>query len=166
MLRVPLVLLSLVFLHGCGSDPTTGPTSVRWDRETCTRCAMAVGDRRFSAQVREDQAPFRVHLFDDIGCAVIWLDQNPEKDSGNFEIWVNDHLTGEWVDARQAGYVSVNQSPMGYNLGAVSEASTNALDYTAAVAHIRNIESSQRIHGGGGHQASSNSQTTAGSTKP
>ena len=71
------LLLITFLLAGCSGEDATGPGEVRWDRESCTRCAMAVSDRHFSAQVRGGATgqKTRLYKFDDIGCAVVWLDQ-------------------------------------------------------------------------------------------
>jgi len=76
-------LLPAFLLPGCSGQDATGPVDVRWDRETCERCAMAVGDRYSASQVRGAPAgqSTRVYTFDDIGCAVIWLDEQPWKDA-------------------------------------------------------------------------------------
>ena len=76
------LLLIAFLLAGCSGEDATGPGEVRWDRESCARCAMAVSDRHFSAQVRGGAAGQRTRLykFDDIGCAVVWLDQQDWKD--------------------------------------------------------------------------------------
>lgn len=142
--------LMLLLMSACAQEPSTGPGEVRWDRETCTRCNMAVGDRSFAAQVRGALAgeKSRLYKFDDIGCAVIWLQQQPWQDDARTEIWVKDHRNGEWIDARQAFYVTDKISPMNYGLGAQAEAAEGAVDYSQAIAHIMKVEKEQHQHGG------------------
>jgi nitrous oxide reductase accessory protein NosL len=146
------ILLSCFFLvaAGCTPEQDSGPGEVRWDRETCTRCNMAVGDRSFAAQVRG--APrgekSRLYKFDDIGCAVIWLDTQPWKDDALTEIWVADYHNGEWIDARKAYYVTGKISPMNYGLGAQAGAAEGALDFSQAREHIMMTEN-ERHHPGG-----------------
>ena len=143
-------MLVALLLAGCGGEPDTGPGKVRWDRETCERCAMAVSDRYFSAQLRGGPpgATTRLYKFDDIGCAVIWLDQQPWKEDSRTEIWVVDHRTGQWIDARKASYVTGKVTPMAYGLGAQAESGAGLLDFTAARAHIYAVEEKQNVHGG------------------
>ena len=73
------VLLSFFFLFlvACSPEEFTGPGEIRWDREVCKRCNMSVGDRFYAAQVRGAPAEEKTELykFDDIGCAVIWLEK-------------------------------------------------------------------------------------------
>lgn len=149
MRPVLLVLLSAMWMSACGPEPVTGPADVRWDRETCTRCAMSVGDNRFAAQVREDAEPWRAFLFDDIGCAVAWLRQQQESAVSRFEIWVNDHNSSQWIDARSAWYVNGVPSPMGYNLAAGPERVPGSVDFDTAIEHVMEVESTRKPHSGG-----------------
>lgn len=146
------ILLSCLFViaAGCTQGETTGPGEVRWDRETCTRCNMAVGDRSYAAQVRGAPAgeKSRLYKFDDIGCAVIWLDTQAWKDDTGTEIWVADHRNGEWLDARKAFYITGKISPMNYGLGAQAETADGAFDFSQAIEHIRMAENEHHRHGG------------------
>lgn len=150
---VPRLLGVCLLLSGCAPEEMTGPVEVRWDREVCTRCAMAVGDRHFAAQVRGAPAgtATRVYPFDDIGCAVVWLDAQAWKADPRTEVWVKDHLSGEWIDAHTASYVTGKLTPMGYGLGAQQATAGDGMDFTRAVQHIREVDARERTHGGG-HQ--------------
>lgn len=142
------VLLAL--LAGCSRQEASGPVEVLWDRETCTRCAMTVSDRHSTAQVRGAPAGqhTRVYTFDDIGCAVIWLDEQSWKNDARTEIWVTDHLTGQWLDARVANFVAGQRSAMGYDLGAQREASAGGMDFARAREYIYEVEAHQHAHRG------------------
>ena len=139
-----LTTLLLASLAGCDSDPGTGPASVKWDRDACERCRMVLSDRHFAAQIRVPPDVLgkrgKVLRFDDIGCAVLWLDQQPWKDHPGIEIWVNDHRDGTWIDARAAHYVAVKNTPMEYGLGAQKDPAPDALSYADAVAHVYDVE--------------------------
>ena len=145
------LLLIALLLAGCAGEDATGPGEVRWDRESCTRCAMAVSDRHYSAQVRGGPAGQRTRLnsFDDIGCAVVWLDQQEWKDDARTEIWVTDQLSGAWIDARLARYVSGKVTPMDYGLGAQREALPGSMDFAQARKHIYTVDERKHLHGGG-----------------
>ncbi len=140
----------LLLFAGCSGEPDTGPGKVRWDREICARCAMAVSDHNYAAQIRGGPVgqKGKLYKFDDIGCAVIWLDQQPWKDNPSIEIWVTDYRNGDWIDARKAWYVKGKITPMGYGLGATPEKETGALDFAAAKKHIYNVEETFHIHRG------------------
>ena len=92
-----LLIAATALLLGCSGDPGTGPVEVKWDRDICTRCNMVLSDREHSAQVRYtpgDGKRSQVRKFDDLGCAVLWLDQQPWRTESGVEIWVTDHRNG------------------------------------------------------------------------
>jgi len=139
----------MAMLGGCGGDPGNGPIEVKWDRVGCDRCRMVLSARNHSAQVRvkEPNKRSRVYVFDDIGCAVVWLEDKSWRDDPTTEIWVNDWRTGDWIDARTASYLTGQETPMQYGLGAQSEPAEGALDYAAAKARIFSVERRYNIHG-------------------
>lgn len=150
-LRILTGAAVLFVLAACSGDPGTGPAEVKWDRDVCARCNMVLSDRNHAAQVRytpTDGSRSEVRKFDDIGCAVLWLDQQPWRDAAGVEIWVSDHQTGRWLDARTAHYLTGQLTPMQYGLGAQSEPIAGALDFAAARKHIQRIEQRFNIHGG------------------
>jgi copper chaperone NosL len=151
MQRISSLLVLIMLVASCSRTTDTGPVAVRWDKDTCERCAMVVSDRHFSAQIRGGPAEkkTRVYKFDDIGCAVIWLDKQAWKADPRTEIWVNDFRNGKWIDARQASFVTGKVTPMGYGLGAQAEKVEGALNFAAAREHIYQVESSEHKHKGG-----------------
>lgn len=153
MRRMFKLLLLTMLVAGCSQQADTGPAEVRWDKETCARCAMAVSDRNYSAQVRGGPADkkTKVYKFDDIGCAVIWLDKQDWKADARTEIWVNDYRNGKWIDARKASYVTGKVTPMAYGLGAQADPVEGALDFAAASKHIYTVENTEHKHKGHMH---------------
>lgn len=154
------VWLSLVFMFviACSPAQDTGPGEIRWDREVCARCNMAIGDRHFAVEVRG--APTgeqtRLYKFDDFGCAMVWLQDQDWQNDSRTEIWVADVRNGQWLDARRAVYVKDKLSPMNYGLGAISradsEAFTDTLDFPQAKAFILEGENARYQHAGHGPQ--------------
>lgn len=145
----PFLALLVVLLAGCGGDPGTGPVEVTWDRDPCTRCGMVLSDRGHAAQVRILGAEGRdaVKLFDDLGCAVVWLDDKGLADEA-VELWVADHRAGGWLDAFNAHYVLGNPTPMQYGVSAQASAGVDTIGFEAAREHIRRVERETNIHGG------------------
>ena len=142
------VILGLV-LSACSGEQETGPVDVRWDQDNCERCRMMLSDRNFGAQIRyypEDKRSMVVK-FDDIGCATLWLKDQPWGNDPNTQIWVTDHLSGEWIDAEQATYIRKKNSPMGFDLGAQAEGVTDGLNYAEAMQHIKQVENKFNVHG-------------------
>ena len=145
-----LLALLLGALAACSNDPGSGPLDVKWDRFTCERCRMVLSDRKHGAQVRVPQAEgqSKVLFFDDIGCAVVWLEDKPFRDDPHTEIWVTDWRNGHWIDARKAHYLAGQITPMEYGLGAQSEHNPQAIDFAAARERIFEVERKYNVHGG------------------
>ena len=144
-----LYAMLVLVLFACSGGPETGPVEVRWDQNNCERCRMMLSDPRFAAQIRYFPEAKRsvVVKFDDIGCATLWLKDQQWKEDPKTQIWVADHLGGDWLDARQATYIHKKNSPMGYDLGAQAEADPDGLNFAEAKEHIEQIESKFNVHG-------------------
>jgi hypothetical protein len=112
---------------GCkGGNEEQLPVDFVWDREACEECKMALSDRHYSAQVIDHNG--QAYFFDDIGCAILWLERQPWKDKAR--TWVNDVKTTEWIEASKANWLAGDpQTPMGYGFAATRSAVENALDY-------------------------------------
>ncbi len=145
-LLLPIVLL---FITACSDDPGTGAIVVEWEQDACRRCNMILSDRFHAAQVRHSpvDGPTEIYLFDDIGCAVVWLEDQAWKDDPATEIWVNDYKTGSWIDARKAFYVTGQQTPMQYGLGAQLEAVPGSVGFETARVHIFKVDRYFHQHG-------------------
>ncbi len=139
-----VILLILAMTFGCGDHRQSGPAEITWDRDACDNCRMMISDRHFAAQVRggEKRAAF---LFDDLGCALKWLDQQEWSTQPDVEVWVTDYQSGEWLDAKDALYVSGLTSPMDYGFGATTEAADGRLAFSQVSEQVR---SRARSHSG------------------
>jgi copper chaperone NosL len=146
-LLLPLLGLGL---GACSGDPGSGPLDVKWDRFGCERCRMVLSDRKHAAQVRVPQAGggSRVHFFDDLGCAIVWLEDKPLRDDPRTEVWVTDWRSGDWIDARKASYLAGQVTPMEFGLGAQAESAPETLDFAAAREHVFEVERKYNVHGG------------------
>jgi hypothetical protein len=118
-----------------------GMAEIKWDRDTCARCAMVISDRRFAAELRggEKGTAFK---FDDIGCLVFWLRdkaaQHPWMNEPATRLWVAEAAgQGErWLDARGARYQAGRTSPMAYNFAAVADTPPDSVDFATMRARV------------------------------
>jgi copper chaperone NosL len=133
LLLTPLAMA----LSGCsrGNWPE-GMAPIRWDRDTCIRCRMAISDRRFAAQMRGGEKN-TVFKFDDLGCLLFWIKEEgakyPWMVSPETRLWVADYSSRSreemiWLDPRQGYYVQ-RTSPMGYNFAAISTPQADAVTF-------------------------------------
>lgn len=146
-------LLLLFLLSACSGEPQTGPVETKWDRDSCERCRMVLSEPHYATQIRyfPPGKRSRVAKFDDFGCAVLWLQQQPWKQDSKTEIWVADYRNGGWIDARSAQYVSRNNTPMAYGLGAQTETQADSINFDQASNHIAEVEKLHNAHGSHNH---------------
>ena len=147
-LAIGTLVLLLGALAACSDDPGTGPLDVKWDRFTCERCRMVLSDRKHGAQVRIPQAEGRskVLFFDDIGCAVVWLEDKPFRDDPKTEIWVTDWRSGAWIDARTAGYLKGQASPRRHGIGAQWDQDPRGMTFEQARASVLDTQARTGTH--------------------
>jgi copper chaperone NosL len=142
LLATTLTPLAAV-LAGCGKKGSwpEGMTELKWDRDTCVRCSMAISDRRFAAEMKGGPKN-TVFKFDDIGCAAFWLRDKikdfPWMTEAATRLWVADVANQgdrlQWHDAFKAHYVS-KVSPMGYNYAAVAHPQAMSVDFATMREH-------------------------------
>ena len=136
------IFLLLGFV-GCEKKPIGAVQQMHWDRDMCERCKMAISERKFAVQIIDPKTG-KDYKFDEIGCAVLWMDEEkiPWKDKAI--IWITDAKTGEWIDARKAKYIYGAITPMAFGFAAYSEQTlpkkAKAVDFAAVAEKIREIE--------------------------
>lgn len=110
----------------------TGPVPIVWDSEVCAHCKMHVGDPRFAAQLQT--AGGDVLSFDDPGCLFDYLGAN---EVARHALYFRDYQNDGWLAAPEVGFVSVEDSPMGYGIAAVSRSTSGARGIDWAEAQLR-----------------------------
>ncbi len=116
----------LAFLIAC-SRTGDGPVAVAYDKEPCGYCHMLIGEPKFAAQLITEDGD--VLDFDDPGCLLRYVaEQHPHTRA----IWFRDSQRDRWLAARDARFVHVPTSPMGWGYAAVDAATPNALTFEAA----------------------------------
>jgi len=124
--RVVMVGFMLV-LGACWGGEKSGPEDIHWDRDACELCKMLISDARFAAEVRGGDKN-KLYKFDDIGCAINWLNDQHWAGDEAAEIWVADGASTRdnliWLNAREARYVKGALTPMNYGFSAVAPSSS------------------------------------------
>ena len=137
-LRLLLPALLLV-LFACSEGEKTGPEKVHWDRDMCELCKMAISDAAYVAQVRGGPKR-KLWTFDDIGCAVLWLNDQTWVADPETEIWIADRKSTRdkviWLDARKAHYVRGSLTPMNYGFAAQSQPAEGAYTFEQVTGFI------------------------------
>jgi len=100
------VLLGAVAVVAC--KPSDAPTEPVWGKEPCAYCKMLVSDKRYAAQVIDENGEHR--FFDDIGCMVLWMDARKPAALA----WAREPASGAWLDARTARYAQGARTPMDF----------------------------------------------------
>jgi len=115
-----ILLITFLSFFGCEKKSTGGLEKMHWDRDMCERCKMAISERKYAVQIIDPQK-HKAYKFDDIGCAVLWLDEEkiPWKDQA--QIWITDAKTGKWIDARKAIYTDDSITPMAFGFAAYTK---------------------------------------------
>lgn len=148
-------LLGLAWFVACSPDPARGPGKIIWDRDGCEYCRMTISDRRFATQVRTAQ-DHKLHRFDDLGCALLFLDQlrqhdsvlETKSDAELFEeIWVRDMQGADWKSAAEMGFHDAYTTPMGYGYAPAGAPSAETLTLMQVWERVRAKENERRHHG-------------------
>ncbi len=124
-----VTVVVLAGVAGCKGEPKSGPVEVKFDRDSCDYCRMIITDPRFASQIRGGPK-HKTFNFDDIGDAVLFLDEQPWKGEADIEFFVMDVETGKtWLDARKAYFLTDQVSPMAFGFGAVADPRPGAIDF-------------------------------------
>jgi copper chaperone NosL len=103
---------------------------------------MVISERRHAAQVRK-LGERRIHAFDDLGCALFWLDEQgllAGSEKGP-EVWVKEGTNSEWIDARSRRFEEGLSTPMAYGFGAADQ----GLTLSAVQERVREKENGRRL---------------------
>jgi nitrous oxide reductase accessory protein NosL len=115
-----LMLLPFFAFTGCEKKPVGAVEQMHWDRDMCERCKMAISERKFAVQIIDPQSG-KSYKFDDIGCAVLWMDEEKIPWREKAIIWITDAKNGRWIDARKAKYTEDAITPMAFGFAAYTE---------------------------------------------
>jgi copper chaperone NosL len=110
-------------LAGCQRQPISGPPTIQYGQDVCSRCGMIISDPRFAAAaiVQGSDQERQYRLFDDLGCLIVDERDHPERRVVARYVMTAD--AGEWIDADAAVYLPSDplRSPMAYNILAYAD---------------------------------------------
>ncbi len=115
--KVWITLILLISFWGCERKIDLGVHEVHWDRDMCIRCKMVVSERQYAAQTT-DPTTGKTYYFDDIGCVVLWFEEDQISWADTATIWITDVNSGEWINAREAKWSTVAITPMAFGYAA------------------------------------------------
>jgi copper chaperone NosL len=126
-----VILLGLI--AACGSP---GPRPLAYHTESCAHCQMTLADRRFGGELVLRTG--RVIPFDDAGCLLTYLAQEPDVAARAHSVWVADFLPPHaLIEAGQAVFL-------------VSDSIRTPMDFRMAALHPGMVADSLRAALGGG----------------
>lgn len=99
-----------------------GPVDVVWDKAACAACGMHVGEPPFAAQLTTKAG--QTHVFDDPGCLFLFVEEHkPDVHSAYFR----DHRADRWIARERVAFAPIQQTPMGFGIGAVDAGTPGAI---------------------------------------
>jgi nitrous oxide reductase accessory protein NosL len=120
MKKFSLLLFLLFILIGCHKKEIGSVEKIHWDRDMCERCKMAISERKFAFEIIDPKTG-KAYKFDDIGCGVLWLEEEKIPWRDKAIMWVTDAKTGKWIDAKKAFYSDDSITPMAYGFAAYTQ---------------------------------------------
>jgi nitrous oxide reductase accessory protein NosL len=120
MRKFSFLLILLLAIIGCEKKEIGAVEKMHWDRDMCERCKMAISERKFAFEIIDPKSG-KAYKFDDIGCGILWLDEEKIPWAKSAIMWVTDAKTGEWIDAKKAYYTDDSITPMAYGFAAYSQ---------------------------------------------
>ena len=141
LLAIAYVAAAVAFVRFNQVTLAEGAVPVIWDAEVCAHCKMHVGDPRFAAQLQTTEGD--VLNFDDPGCLFDYLESN---EASIHALYFRNHLDDGWLSDAEVGFVSAEDSPMGYGIRAVRKGTPDAQGIDWAKSRVRDRPHQQ--HGG------------------
>ncbi len=142
-----LLFIGLLFI-ACEKKDKSGLAEIHWDRDACERCVMIMSEKGYAVQI-QNPVTKQNHKFDDIGCAVLWFNENKKDWFDTALIFVKDEKSQKWIDARAALWTFGNITPMNYGLAAYLQSTfpkeKKSLNFNQAIEIIQSQDEQDRI---------------------
>jgi len=113
-----LLIIGLVLgFSACEKKDPNGPHKIHYDRDMCAECKMVISDRNYAAQI-VNPIKNKAYNFDDIGCAIIWMDASNEEWLDSAKLYVADQKTAELIPAKEVFWAKGFTTPMDFGFAA------------------------------------------------
>jgi hypothetical protein len=86
----------------------------------------------------------RPALFDDPGCALLWLAAQPDAEADRAAVWVRSPDGESWVDGRSARFADGARTPMDYGFATVAGTQGGSLTLDQVALRIAERERERR----------------------
>ena len=129
--------LVVAVLAACGGDDAPAPPEIQYGLEECGFCRMIVSEEKHASAL-VDGAGTAI-AFDDPGCLAAYLDGHQME---LHALYFRDHENDRWLSQSEAGFVPVDDSPMGYGIAAVPRDTPRARDWEWA--QVRALDPTRR----------------------
>ena len=150
LLKILFITFILLITNSCDSKPKGAVEKMHWDRDMCERCKMAISERKFAVEAI-DIKKNKTYKFDDLGCAILWIEKNKIPLNENLKLWITDAKTGKWIDAKSAIYIDGARTPMAYGFASYTKETlpqnhkTFTLDEVIEKIYKREKENTQKV---------------------
>lgn len=124
------------FYAACSNEIDTSPKEIKYDREVCERCKMIISVRNYAAQTI-NPATGKRYYWDDIGCSILWFDEEKIDWEESAITYVKDVKTGKWLDAKKAHYTYGAITPMNFGYSAHEKPQEGVKNYDYAYVRDR-----------------------------
>jgi copper chaperone NosL len=131
LLLIALFAIGVAFVRFNQVTLPEGAVPIVWDGEVCGHCKMHVGDPRFAAQLQTTSGD--VLNFDDPGCLFDYLQSH---EASIHALYFRNYDEDGWLAESDAGFLPVEDSPMGYGIRAVSKKTPEAQGIDGAKSQV------------------------------
>lgn len=105
------------------------PLEFKDNKIQCPVCKMYLVGKPFTVQIITKD--YKTHLFDDPGCAVLWMEKN-KINKNDVVIWAYSIDTKKYIDAKTAHYsIYDDVDPMHYGFGVYENNKKSFIDFDA-----------------------------------
>ena len=109
----------------------------------CSTCKMEIQQLPYAVEIVNQKG--KTWFFDDMGCALTWLEHQDFKN--NVTIWTQTEDTHQWVNATKACYKEDAPTPMGFGFAAQEQCQKTMLDYNSMRAKLLHDNTREVLNG-------------------